>query len=117
MLTFGGHLEVLRKMLFRIVIVVICLAAAIFCFKEETFQIILAPHRCDFCTFTFIEQLAHGMGWDVHFDTFDIPLISTELSAQFMTHITVSCILAVLLASPYIVFELFRVKPKSRCIC
>ncbi|MGN0211189.1 MAG: twin-arginine translocase subunit TatC [Muribaculaceae bacterium] len=87
---------------------VIALAAVIFCFKEETFRIILAPHKCDFCTFTFIEQLAQRIGWNVHFDEFNIPLISTELSAQFMTHITVSCILAVLLASPYIVFELFR---------
>lgn len=108
MLTFGGHLEVLRKMLFRILVAVIALAAVIFCFKEETFRIILAPHQCDFCTFTFIERVTQNLGWGVHFDTFDIPLISTELSAQFMTHITVSCILAVLLASPYIVFELFR---------
>lgn len=48
------------------------------------------------------------MGFDFHFADYKIPLISTELSAQFMTHITVSCILAVLLASPYILFELFK---------
>jgi len=35
--TFGGHLEILRKMLFRIIAVVIVLAAIIFCFKKETF--------------------------------------------------------------------------------
>lgn len=43
-----------------------------------------------------------------HFTEYNISLISTELSAQFMTHITVSCLLGVLLASPYIVFELFK---------
>ena len=40
MLTFGGHLEVFRKMLFRIIAVVIVLAGVIFYFKTETFQIL-----------------------------------------------------------------------------
>lgn len=108
LLTFEGHLEILRKMLFRIIVVVIVLASIIFCFKKETFSIILAPQHSDFCTFKMIEYLAHSSGWNFHFNEYNIPLISTELSAQFMTHITVSCVLAVLLASPYIVFELFK---------
>ncbi len=108
LLTFGGHLEVLRKMLFRIIMVVIIIATVIFCFKDETFNIILAPHNSDFCTFRFIESLLNNLGLEFHFSEYNIPLINTELSAQFMTHITVSCVLAVLLASPYIVFELFR---------
>ena len=108
LLTFGGHLEVLRKMLFRIILVVVALGIIIFYFKEETFEIILAPHNSDFHTFRFVENFLNILGWEFHFQQYDIPLISTELSAQFMTHITVSCILAVLLASPYIVFELFR---------
>lgn len=108
LLTFGGHLEVLRKMLFRVLVVVLLLAVVIFCFKSETFSIILAPHKSDFMTFSFIERFMDSIGVDFRFTEYNIPLISTELSAQFMTHITVSCLLAVLLASPYIVFELFR---------
>ena len=108
LLTFGGHLEVIRKMLFRILFVVIILACVIFCFKSQTFNILLAPRNYDFCTFRFIESFLNNFGWDFKFDEYHIPLISTELSSQFMTHITVSCILAVLLASPYILFELFR---------
>ncbi len=108
LLTFGEHLEILRKMLFRIIAVVIVLAVIIFCFKKETFSILLAPQHSDFCTFKQIEHLAHNLGWNFHFDEYNIPIISTELSAQFMTHITVSCVLAILLASPYIVFELFK---------
>lgn len=108
MMTFGGHLDVLRKMLFRILLVIMTLAAIIFCFKSETFSVILAPHDSDFVTFRAIEQIAASLGVDFRFEPFDVPLISTELSAQFMTHIMVSCVLAVLLASPYIVFELFR---------
>lgn len=107
-LSMGEHLEVLRKMLFRIISVVFIFAAIIFCFKKETFSILLAPHNYDFCTFHFIESFLNRIGWDFHFTEYHIPLISTELSSQFMTHITVSCILAVLLASPYILFELFK---------
>lgn len=108
LLTFGEHLEVLRKMLFRIIAVVVVLACIIFYFKRETFNLLLAPHNSDFCTFQLIEGWMLKLGCDLHFNEYDIPLISTELSAQFMTHITVACLLAILLASPYIVLELFR---------
>lgn len=108
LLTFGGHLEIFRKMLFRIVAVIVVFGGIIFCFKRETFALLLAPHNYDFCTFKLIEKWLVALGWDFHFSQYDIPLISTELSAQFMTHITVACILAILLASPYIVLELFR---------
>lgn len=108
LLTFGGHLEVLRRMLIRIIIVVIALGCVIFCFKKQTFTLLLAPHNSDFCTFELIERMMHSLGFDFQFTDYNIPLINTELSAQFMTHITVSCILACLLASPYIVFELFK---------
>lgn len=108
LLSFGGHLDVLRKMFFRILIVVLIFAVAIFCFKSVTFSILLAPHKSDFVTFHWIEDTLNYVGINFHFSEYNIPLISTELSAQFMTHITVSCLLACLLASPYIVFELFR---------
>lgn len=108
MLSFGGHLDVLRKMLFRILMVALVLAIVIFCFKSETFSILLAPHKSDFITFQWIEDFLSHFGLNFHFSEYNVPLISTELSAQFMTHITISCLLSCLLASPYIVFELFR---------
>ena len=108
LLTFGEHLDVLRKMLFRIVFVVVVLGCIVFCFKNTTFSILLAPHNSDFCTYRFIEHALGAAGFDFRFEEYNIPLISTELSAQFMTHITVSCIIGALLASPYILFELFR---------
>ncbi len=107
-MTFGGHLDVLRKMLIRIILVVAIFGCIIFCFKNETFTILLAPHCYDFCTFHAIESILHFCGWHYIFPAYHIPLISTDLSAQFMTHISVSCILAILLASPYILFELFK---------
>ena len=108
LLTFGGHLEVLRKMLFRIILIVVILGCVILYFKKQTFTILLAPNSSGFYTFRVIETLIQSMGFDFQFADYKIGLISTELSAQFMTHITVSCILAVVLASPYILFELFK---------
>lgn len=88
MLTFGGHLEVLRRMLFRIIAVVMVLAIVIFCFKDKTFELLLAPSQWDFVTYRYIERFLHRLGSSFTFSPFHINLIATELSSQFMTHIT-----------------------------
>lgn len=108
MLTFGGHLEVLRKMLFRVLAVAGVIAVAVFCFKDATFRLLLAPGEYDFCTYRWIERLIQLCGYDFHFSEYHIDLIATDLSSQFMTHITTSCILGLLGASPYILYELFK---------
>lgn len=108
LLTFGGHLEVLRRMLFRVLAVVATIAIAVFCFKDETFHFLLAPSEWDFITYRWIEQLINMMGYDFHFTEYHVNLIATDLSSQFMTHITTAVYLGLLGASPYIVFELFR---------
>lgn len=107
-LTFGGHLEVLRKMLFRILGITACVAIAIFCFKEQIFSLLLAPSEYDFVMFQWIERLCALVRWDFHFDEYHINLISTELASQFMIHLSTSIYLALLAVSPYIVVELFR---------
>lgn len=108
MMTFGGHLEVLRKMLFRVIGVIAAFAVVIFCFKDITFDILLAPQNNHFVTFEFIEWLAKELGWNFRFPEYDIKLISTDLSAQFMTHISTSLYLGLLMGSPFLVYELFR---------
>ena len=108
MLTFGGHLEVLRKMLFRILGVAGGIAFLVFCFKDTTFMLLFAPSEYDFCTYRWIENVIRGMGVDFHFAPYHVNLIATDLSSQFMTHITTSCYLGLLGASPFIMYELFR---------
>lgn len=109
MLTFGGHLEVLRQMLFRILGVVGLLAAVVFCFKDVTWHLLLAPSEWNFYTYQWIESAMRAIGFaDFHFDEFYVDLIATDLSSQFMTHITTAIYLGLLGASPYILFELFR---------
>lgn len=108
LLTFGGHLEVLRKMLFRILAVAGIIAVVVFCFKDYTWQMLMAPSQWDFCTYRWIERMIQAMGFDFHFQPFEVNMIATDLSSQFMKHITTACYLGLLGASPYILFELFR---------
>ena len=108
MMTFGGHLDVLRRMLVRIIAVVMVLTIGIFCFKDKTFELLLAPSQWDFVTYRYIEKFLHHLGSDFVFSQFHINLIATELSSQFMTHITTALYLGLLGASPYILIEMFR---------
>lgn len=108
LLTFGGHLEVFRQMLFRILGVAGVNAVVVFCFKETTWKMLLAPSEWDFCTYRWLETVMQSIGIDFHFDEFLVDLIATDLSSQFMTHITTAVYLGVLGASPYILYELFR---------
>ncbi len=108
MMTFGGHIEVLRQMIFRILAVAGVIAAVIFCFKDTTWQILMAPSEWDFCTYRWIESAMQSIGIDFHFNKFHVDMIATELSSQFMTHISTAIYLGVLGASPYILYELFR---------
>lgn len=107
LLTFGGHLEILRRMLFRVIAIVVTLAVLVFCFKEETFELLFAPTKSDFCLYEWVEYVSSFLGSNFKFDDLSIQFISTELSAQFMTHVTSCIYLGLLLASPYMLFELF----------
>lgn len=102
----ADHLEVLRRMLMRVAMVLIVIMVAVFCFKDEVFALLLAPKEYDFITFRTIEQLLHAMGNGFCFEPYDVQLINTELSGQFMAHISTSFYVALLIASPYILTEL-----------
>lgn len=87
MLTFGGHLEVLRQMLFRILGVVTVFALVIFCFKDSTWNLLLAPSDWDFCTYKWLEFAVQHLGIkNFRFEEFHADLITTYLSSHFMIH-------------------------------
>ena len=107
-LTFGGHLEVFRQMLFRILGVAGLIAVVVFCFKDTTWGILMAPSEWNFCTYRWLEAAMQATGIDFRFGEFHVQMIATDLSSQFVTHITTAVYLGVLGASPYILYELFR---------
>ncbi len=54
LMTFGGHLEVLRRMLFRIIAIVGIFSIIIFCCKDAVWVMLLAPSKCNFITYSLI---------------------------------------------------------------
>ena len=108
LMTTGGHLEVLRQMLFRILGVTVVIGTVVFCFKDTTWRLLLAPSEWNFCTYRWIEQTMQVMGMDFRFEEYHVDLIATDLSSQFMIHITTAVCLGLLGASPFILYELFR---------
>lgn len=107
-MTIGGHLETLRRMLIRICAVLVIFAVIIFCFKDFTFNILLAPSESDFSTYRVLERTIQLFSSSFHFEPFHVDMISTNLSSQFITHVSTSVYLGLLCTSPLILFELFR---------
>lgn len=108
-LTFWDHLDELRKTIIHIACAVIVLMLLAFCFKEELFGLILAPKEGDFCTyrlFAWLGEVLHISGLET--ETLPVKLINTQLSGQFLTHMSVSFYAGILLASPYILYQLFH---------
>lgn len=108
LMTFGGHLDVFRKILMRILVVTLIFAGVVFAFKDATFTILLSPSECDFYTYRWLEQFIRIFNPQFSFTEFHIDLIATDLSSQFMTHITTSIYLGLLCSSPFILYELFK---------
>ena len=82
LLTFGGHLEVFRQMLFRILGVAGLIAVVVFCFKDTTWNILMAPSEWDFCTYSWLESAMRMTGIDFRFEEFHVNLIATDLRAS-----------------------------------
>lgn len=108
LLTLGGHLDVFRKMLYRIVLVVIGFSAIIFLLKNTTWRLLLAPSKDTFITYRILEDICSYCGGHLTFEPFKIDLISTELSAQFMAHLSTAFYIGLIFSSPYILYELFK---------
>lgn len=107
-MTFWDHLDELRKVFFRIAFAVIGLACIAFIFKDFLFNIILAPQRSDFILYRFFNQLATDFAMpSLAVGDFHVDLINTQLTSQFMIHMSVALYAGILLASPYIIYALF----------
>ena len=108
-LTFWDHLDELRKVIFRILVAIVLFAILAFIGKKPLFDIILAPHRPDFILYRWLDQLARVLSMPSFLvDDFHVDLISTQLTSQFVIHMTTSIYTAILITSPYIIYQLFR---------
>ncbi len=99
-MTFWDHLEELRHVLLRCLVVVALFAILAFVFKDEVFAVIFAPKSPDF--------LSWGGQGNLFGSTPDVRLINTELTRQFVVHMTTSFYAGLIAAAPYVIFELYR---------
>jgi sec-independent protein translocase protein TatC len=83
-LTFWDHLDELRSVVLRSLAVTAVAACLAFVFKDEVFAVVMAPKDPS------------------------VQLINTELTSQFVIHMTVSFYAGVLVAAPYLLFEVYR---------
>lgn len=99
--TFWDHLDILRTVIVRIAVAILVCGIVAFCLKDSLFALIFAPKSSDFITYRLLQRIGIDLG------AYDISLINTGLTRQFMTHIEVSLYAGVLCASPYILYSLF----------
>lgn len=96
-LTFWDHLDELRSSLLRMLGVTVLFGIIAFVLKDELFAIVLAPRSSDFLTYRLL-----GV------EDFQLNLMNTGLTEQFMIHMRTAMYAGLLVSSPYILYELFR---------
>ena len=104
--TFWDHLDVLRGVLLRILAVTLLFTVVAFCFKDEVFSVVLAPKSPDFILYRLLSDLASRLGMSGT-EWFEVSLINTGLAQQFMIHMKTAFCVGLIVASPYILHQLF----------
>ncbi|MBK6345637.1 MAG: twin-arginine translocase subunit TatC [Bacteroidales bacterium] len=113
-MSFWDHLDALRGHLFRSAIAIIVLAIAAFLNREFIFdKLILAPKNADFITNRI---LCHIGKWanvpSLCMESLDLKIINYNISGQFTTHMYISFFAGMIVAAPYVIWEIWRfIKP------
>lgn len=117
-MTFLDHLEVLRWILMRVVVVLIGFATVVFIYREYVFQnIIFASQKMDFITYTkfcdfsgFLNSLLPDLvdSDSMCFEPIQAKFLPGKMTGKFMTAMLVSFIGGAIIAFPYIIWEIWR---------
>lgn len=94
--TFWEHLDELRSRIIKMLLLTVVLSGAVFLMKDVLFQVLLAPKNSSFVSYRLL---------GIH--PFSVQLINTGLTEQFMVHIRTATYVGILVASPYIIYQLF----------
>lgn len=106
---FLDHVAELRKHLIRAIIGVIVAMGAVGIFWPMIKDFIMAPLKSDFITFKYFNIIGSWFGLDDMFGkSFDIKLMNLEVSGQFTSMIGVLLVAGLILALPWVVFQLFQ---------
>ncbi|MFZ1783613.1 MAG: twin-arginine translocase subunit TatC [Ferruginibacter sp.] len=110
-MSFMGHLEALRWHLMRSVIVWLVAAIVIFVFRDWVYDyVILAPSAENFITYSTLCDFGHwlGIGDSLCMPPVKINFLVTQVNGTFTSALTIAMIGAVIIAFPYIFWELWR---------
>ncbi len=112
-MTFGEHLDELRKILMRVIGVFVVLTIAMFSIKGIVLDVVFAPIREGFPTnrfFAWLAEVLNSEALNIHPE--NIGLYNNKMAGQFMLHIKSSIIGAFVISFPYLIWELWLfVKP------
>ncbi|MEO5600997.1 MAG: twin-arginine translocase subunit TatC [Cyclobacteriaceae bacterium] len=109
-MSFLEHLEELRWHVVRALAAVLIFTIAAFITAPWIFQnIIFAPARVDFPTFTWLCKIGHFFGSGDALCVKEIPfkVQSRFMTGQFSMHIVSSFVIGIIVAFPYVVWELW----------
>ena len=95
-MSFWDHLEALRGTIWRSVLGVALASAVFLCFPKTLFKAVLWPTQADFLLYRL-------PGLD-----FSMELINIELSAQFFVYLRVSVLCGLVVAFPFVIWEIWK---------
>ena len=112
-MTFGEHLDEVRKILVRVALIFALLFIVLFSMKGIVLDVVFAPIRETFPTnrlFAWLAQLMNSDALNIHPE--NVELFNNKMAGQFLLHIKSSVIGAFIIAFPYLIWELWLfVKP------
>ena len=109
-MSFWDHIDALRAVLIRIVIVLVVATIGLFAVMPAIFDsVILAPCHGDFALYRLFERMTSSVPWLPQFTTdgFHVELINIKLASQFFIHMSSSFWLALVLTFPFVLYQLW----------
>ena len=110
-MTFWDHLDVLRRILFRVIGIWLVLAIGFFIAMPYLFDnVILAPCHNDFAFYDLLRYIGQKFNLTDEFFTqeFKVKLLNFNLAAPFFIHMSTAFYLSVVVAIPYLFYEIWR---------
>lgn len=109
-MSFLDHLEQLRWHLLRSVAAVLIFTVAAFLAKSIVFgKVILGPSKVSFVTYQLLCKISDALNIPaLCIDTLPFTIQSRQMTGQFSMHITSSLVVGLVVAFPYLFWEIWR---------
>lgn len=114
-MSFWDHLDVLRSLIFKMLILVVAMMCLFFAFMPDIFDsVILAPCRGDFPLYTLFSRITQQFPSLPQFNAegWEVKLINIQLASQFFIHMSTSFWLGLIFSFPAVLYLMWKfVKP------